>query len=161
MATIHLKSSSVPKYIGARATVTRTDEGVKITLTDYMGTTEEIITEAIEDVTATSDGCLIFTLPDGREITTASLAGPQGAKGDKGDTGDAAGFGTVTATVDANVGTPSVTVTSSGLDTEKNFAFAFSNMKGETGDSGVYIGVDEPTDPNINVWINPNGGPDE
>lgn len=46
----------------------------------------------------------------------------------KGDTGDAAGFGSVTATVDLNVGTPTVTVTSSGEDTAKNFAFAFQNL---------------------------------
>jgi len=31
------------------------------------------------------------------------------------------------------------------------------NKKGDTGDSGVYIGVEEPTNPNVNVWINPNG----
>lgn len=28
---------------------------------------------------------------------------------------------------------------------------------GATGNSGVYIGTEEPTDPDINVWINPNG----
>ena len=31
--------------------------------------------------------------------------------------------------------------------------------QGLTGDSGVYIGTTEPTDPDVNVWINPNGGP--
>ena len=25
------------------------------------------------------------------------------------------------------------------------------------GDTGVYIGVEEPTDPNVSVWVNPNG----
>ena len=48
--------------------------------------------------------------------------------------GEAAGFGTVSATIDSNVGTPSITVTASGPATAKNFAFAFHNMKGETGD---------------------------
>lgn len=42
--------------------------------------------------------------------------------------GEAAGFGTVTATVDTNVGTPAVVVTSSGEDTAKNFAFQFKNL---------------------------------
>lgn len=42
--------------------------------------------------------------------------------------GEAAGFGTVTATVDTNVGTPTVVVTSSGEDTAKNFAFQFKNL---------------------------------
>lgn len=30
--------------------------------------------------------------------------------------------------------------------------------KGATGSSGVYIGSEAPTDPNVNVWINENGG---
>ena len=58
-------------------------------------------------------------------------------KGDKGDTGDSAGFGEVTATVDANHGTPSVTVTASGEDTAKNFAFAFSNLQPAPYDDSV------------------------
>lgn len=62
--------------------------------------------------------------------------GPQGATGATGATGAAAGFGTVSATVDANVGTPSVTVTASGPDTAKIFDFAFHNLKGETGQNG-------------------------
>lgn len=50
-----------------------------------------------------------------------------------GETGTAAGFGTVTATVDSSVGTPSVTVTTSGPNTAKNFTFAFHNLKGANG----------------------------
>ena len=47
--------------------------------------------------------------------------------------GDAAGFGTVSATVDSNTGTPSVTVTTSGPDTAKNMSFEFHNLKGTDG----------------------------
>lgn len=69
-------------------------------------------------------------------------AGPQGEQGATGATGPAgangtsAGFGTPTATVDANVGTPSVTVSASGPDTAKVFNFAFHNLKGATGETG-------------------------
>lgn len=65
--------------------------------------------------------------------------GPKGDTGDPGATGEAAGFGTPTATVNSSVGTPAVSVTASGPDTAKVFAFAFSNLKGETGEQGTSI----------------------
>lgn len=63
-------------------------------------------------------------------------AGPAGSDGAAGPAGAAAGFGTPTASVDSNTGTPSVTVTASGPDTAKVFAFEFKNLKGEKGDRG-------------------------
>lgn len=65
--------------------------------------------------------------------TSINIKGPQGPKG---ETGAAAGFGTPTATVDANVGNPSVTITASGANTAKVFNFAFKNLKGQKGDTG-------------------------
>lgn len=29
--------------------------------------------------------------------------------------------------------------------------------KGDTGESGVYVGTTEPTDPEVKVWLNPEG----
>lgn len=66
-------SGGVPVYIGARAVVTRETGGVKITLSDYKGTTEDTIAEAIQDILTNQDGSLTFVLPDGREITTDPL----------------------------------------------------------------------------------------
>lgn len=63
-------------------------------------------------------------------------AGKDGADGATGPAGASAGFGTPTATVDANTGTPSVTVSASGPDTAKVFSFAFKNLKGAKGDKG-------------------------
>ena len=36
-----------------------------------------------------------------------------------------------------------------------------ASLQGENGESGVYIGDTEPTDEDINVWIDPDADPDD
>ena len=66
----------------------------------------------------------------------AGAPGEQGEPGAQGAPGAAAGFGTVSATVDATAGTPQVDVQTSGPDTAKNIAFSFTGLKGQKGDKG-------------------------
>jgi len=66
-------------------------------------------------------------------------------QGPPGPPGPAAKVGDVTAEVDANVGTPSVAVTTSGPDEQKNIHFAFHNLKGVQGERGATGGVYWPT----------------
>lgn len=66
----------------------------------------------------------------------ASLVGPQGPQGIQGETGEAAGFGTASASLTEDGGDPGVTVSASGPDTAKQFAFTFKNLKGDKGDKG-------------------------
>ena len=64
------------------------------------------------------------------------LSGAQGMKGEKGDTGATPDV-SCTASVNASVGTPSVTVTKSGTTASPSFAFSFKNLKGEQGVQGI------------------------
>ena len=82
--------------------------------------------------TKTSDesgGENIFTV----ELTDHSRRQFKVRNGAKGDTGDAAGIKEITASIDNGVGTPSVTVTSTGAGAEKTVHFDFKNLKGEKG----------------------------
>ena len=63
--------------------------------------------------------------------------GAAGAKGEKGEDGVAAGFGTISAIVDANSGVPTVEVNATGDNIAKNLTFNFKNLKGDKGIDGA------------------------
>lgn len=81
-----------------------------------------------------ADGPHTFNLYNGPRGYTGPQ-GPQGVQGVKGDDGVTPEI-TATATVNNQVGTPSVIVTKSGATTAPNFNFNFQNLKGDKGDKG-------------------------
>lgn len=97
---------------------------------------------------------------------TAASAATKSAK-----TADASAKAADAATKSANAAAKKIddmTVTATGLapgeaptavltDKDGHYNLALGLTKGDTGDSGVYMGEEEPTDPDVNVWIDPNG----
>ena len=88
--------------------------------------------------------------------------GPKGDNGTDGSDGTPAGFGEIVATVDNSTGTPNVTVTTSGTNEAKNFTFAFTGLKGESGQGGssnfeIVETLPETPDPNKIYFVVDNG----
>lgn len=70
------------------------------------------------------------------------LGNIKGEKGDKGDAGTNAYITGATASVDNTTGTPAVTVTMGGTESNRSFDFAFSGLKGEVGAEGKTTSID-------------------
>lgn len=77
-----------------------------------------------------------FTYDDFTAEQLEALRGPQGEAGEDGKDGTSVDITGVSASVDANVGTPSVSVTLGGTSTARTLAFTFRNLKGAKGDTG-------------------------
>ena len=115
------------------------------------GWTKATIYEGFQEVQATIDGN-VGTPSVGVSYANGVLSfdfhnmkGNPGQNGQDGQDGAAAGFGTIGADITGGVGTPGVTVESSGPATAKNLQFHFTNLKGETGVTSVVATVDNTT----------------
>lgn len=133
------------------ATVSQTASGATISITDAQGTTTANITNGVDgtDGTDGSDGFspiatvsqtasgATISITDAQGTTTANITnGIDGTDGADGITPSI----TASATVSNTTGIPSCVVSKTGTDANPNFAFAFSNIKGETGTfSSVYV----------------------
>lgn len=122
---------------------TQVPKGIPVENEDYWmniasgpsGTIDEITVEVNNEIGIPEAEIELDGTPQNR-IFHLKFKNIKGEKGDKGDKGETGNFKEVIATVDANVGTPSVTTDIEGDNDNKVVTFNFKNIKGEKGDKG-------------------------
>lgn len=110
-----------------------------ISFTDGNSTTFTVTNgSSISSIEKTSTSGLVdtytITLTNGDTSTFTVTNGKDGVDGTDGESAEITG---ATASVTNTVGTPSVTVTAGGTSLARSFDFAFTNLKGDTGDTGA------------------------
>lgn len=136
LSKISMKDNSTVK------TIYISDEEAKTELSNARGAysnldarLDNIESNTVPAHTSTQSGKALTVANDG-SLAWATITGEKGDPGPPGTDGTNATITGATATVDASVGTPSVTVTAGGTASERSFSFAFHNLKGAKGDPG-------------------------